>query len=52
MPICLSEAEYYYGLGSHDDYDFPTITTSRAAPDARRHASAGDVGERAPAGGI
>jgi hypothetical protein len=26
--------------------------TSRAAPDARRHASAGDVGERAPAGGI
>jgi hypothetical protein len=27
MPICLSEAEYYYGLGSHDDYDFPTITT-------------------------
>jgi uncharacterized protein YbjT (DUF2867 family) len=31
---------------------FRTSTTSRAAPDARRHASAGDVGERAPAGGI
>jgi hypothetical protein len=32
--------------------DIGLTITSRAAPDARRHASAGDVGEGAPAGGI